>query len=217
MYSITVPPGEHTLPPLPYPYDALEPIISSESLRIHHDILHRGYVEGLNRTELMLVEARRTGDFDLIKYWEGELAYNGSGDILHSIYWTVMTPPGMGGQPQNYTLSEIRRSFGNFRAFQEQFEQAAIKVEASGWGVLVWNPAWNRLEILQAGKHQNLTIWGSIPILVVDVWEHAYYLDYQNRRGDYVHSWWDLINWFEVERRLLLAMRGQMPLTIWQR
>lgn len=213
MHHMVVPPGQHRLLPLPYAYNALEPVISSRTLQFHHDRHHKSYVEGLNKAELKLVEARQTGDFSLVKHWERELAFHGSGHLLHSIFWTVMAPPGMGGQPATQTLEKINSYFGSLRAFQEQFSAAAIDVEASGWAVLVWQPAWGHLEILTAEKHQDLTQWGGIPILVLDVWEHAYYLDYQNRRGDYVHSWWKLVNWHEVEQRLLLAMRAQIPIT----
>ncbi|NLM13978.1 MAG: superoxide dismutase [Epulopiscium sp.] len=208
-----VPPGQHKLPPLPYPYDALQPVISAATMRIHHDQHHKAYVDGLNHAELKLVELRKKDDFELIKYWENELAYNGSGHILHSIFWTIMAPVGTGGRPGPQTLNQINGYFGSFDAFQRQFTNAANKVEASGWTVLTWQPTWRRLEILQIEKHQDLTQWSGIPILVVDVWEHAYYLDYQNRRPEYVNAWWKLVNWNEVERRLLLAMRGQVPMT----
>ncbi|MCL6478905.1 MAG: superoxide dismutase [Peptococcaceae bacterium] len=207
-----VPPGGHQLPPLPYPYNALEPVISSTTLTIHHDKHHQAYVTGLNTAELKLVEARQKRDFSLVAHWERELAFNGSGHILHSIYWTIMAPVGQGGQPGVHTQNQIIGYFGSFPAFQEQFSAAAEKVEASGWAVLIWQPAWGHMEILTAEKHQNLTQWGGIPILVLDVWEHAYYLDYQNRRGDYVKAWWQLVNWREVERRLLWSFQGQMPL-----
>lgn len=210
-----VPPGQHQLPPLPYPYNALEPVISSTTLRIHHDRHHKSYVDGLNKAELKLVEARQNRDFSLIKHWERELAFHGSGHILHSIYWIVMAPVGRGGQPGMLTQNQINRYFGNFNAFHEQFTNAAVEVEASGWAVLVWNPSWGRVEILTAEKHQDLTQWSSIPILVLDVWEHAYYLDYQNKRKDYVNAWWQLVNWYEIERRLSLALSGQVPLTIY--
>ena len=207
-----VPPGGHRLPPLPYPYNALEPVISATTLTIHHDRHHKSYVDGLNKAEMELVEARRKKDFSLIKHWERELAFNGSGHILHSIYWTVMASPGTGGQPGPHTHNQINSYFGSVPVFMEQFSEAAIKVEASGWAVLVWHPAWGRLEILMAEKHQDLTQWGGIPVLVVDTWEHDYYLDYQNRRADYVRAWWNLINWAEVERRLVLAAQGKLPL-----
>lgn len=212
MQHVMVPTGQHQLPPLPYPYDALEPILSKKALTIHHDKHHKAYVDGLNKAELELAKARRISDDRYIKYWENELAFNGSGHILHSIFWTVMAPAGRGGQPGTYTINHINKYFGNMDAFKQQFQKAAEKVEASGWAILIWQPAWRRLEILQAEKHQNLTQWGGIPILVCDVWEHAYYLDYQNKRSEYVGKWWNLINWAEVERRLFLAMNAQIPL-----
>ena len=207
-----VPPGQHQLPALPYLYTALEPVISSSTLHFHHDIHHKTYVNDLNIAEVKLVEARKNKDFTLIKYWENELAFNGSGHILHSIYWNSMTTIGQGGQPGPQTIIQMNSYFGSFTAFQQQFSNAAVKVEGSGWAILTWQPTWQRLEILQAEKHQNLAQWSGIPILILDVWEHAYYLDYQNKRGDYVSFWWQLVNWYEVERRLLLAMQGQVPL-----
>ena len=209
-----VPAGQHKLPPLSYGYDALEPIISSTSLRIHHDILHKAYVDNLNKAELKLVELREKDDFELISYWENQLAFNGSGHILHSIYWTNMAPVGTGGRPGSQTLNQINRYFGSFFSFQKQLTSAAEKVQGSGWGILTWQPTWNRLEILQAEKHQNLTQWSGIPILVLDVWEHAYYLDYQNRRQEYINRLWQIINWNDLERRLLLAMRGIVPIAM---
>ena len=212
-----IPPGRHRLPPLPYPYDALEPIISSDTLRFHHDHHHKSYVEGLNKAELALVEARRQNNFTFIKYWENELAFNGSGHILHSIYWTIMAPVEFDSQPGRCTMREINKYFGSFDAFIDQLVSATIKVEGSGWGVLVWNPAFMHLEILTAEKHQNLTQWGTIPIMVIDVWEHAYYLDYQYDREQYIRKWLNLINWFEVENRLILAIQGELPLLLAER
>lgn len=214
MESMMVPPGQHRLPPLPYDYNALEPIINKESLTIHHNKLHKAYVDALNNAELNLVKARKTKDYEYIKYWENELAFNGSGHILHSIFWTVMCPVGTGGQPGPVTMTQILKYFGSFDAWKEQFKKATEKVEGSGWGILTWQSTWGHLEVLQAGKHQNLTQWSGIPILICDVWEHAYYLDYQNKRKEYINDWWKLINWYEVERRLILAMNGQVPLTL---
>lgn len=207
-----VPPGQHELPPLPYDYDELEPVISKDTLSIHHDKHHKAYVDALNRAELSLIEARAYDNYEYINYWENEIAFNGSGHILHSIYWTIMTYPGSGGVPGNETINQIVKYFGNFYAWKNQFLKACEKVEGSGWGILVWQPAWRRLEIIQLEKHQNGTQIGGIPILVCDVWEHAYYLDYQNKRNDYLEYWWNLINWYEVERRLVLAIQGQLPL-----
>lgn len=214
MPDFMISPGRHYLPPLPYQYYSLEPIISQRTVRIHHDKHHKAYVDGLNRAELGLLEARQNNDFSMINYWEGELAYNGSGHFLHSIYWTIMTSPGAGGGPRPNTMRYIKEYFGTFEAFKEQFKAAADKVEASGWGVLIWHPGWGHLEVLQAEKHQNLAQLGGIPILVCDVWEHSYYLDYQNKRTEYIDAWWNLINWYEVERRLMFAMNGQEPLVM---
>lgn len=209
-----IPPGQHQLPPLPYDYNALEPVIGAETLRLHHDKHHKAYVDGLNKAETALVEVRKSNDDQYLKYWENELAFHGSGHILHSIYWTIMAPLRMGGQPGPHTLYQINCYFGSFHAFKNQFINAANEVEGSGWGILTWQPTWRRLEILQAEKHQNLTQWSGIPILVCDVWEHAYYLNYQNNRQQYIDSWWELINWQEVERRLILAINGRVPLTL---
>ncbi len=206
--------GKHRLPPLPYPYDALEPIISADTLRFHHDHHHKAYVDGLNRAETALADARCNRDLAYVKYWTNELAFNGSGHILHSIYWTIMAPEDCGGEPGPDIAKKICKHFGSLGAFCNQFVAATVKVEGSGWGILAWNPAWGRLEILTAEKHQNLTQWGSIPILVLDVWEHAYYLDYQYDREKYVRQWLKLINWSEVENRLLIAMEGGLPLLL---
>lgn len=202
----------HTLPPLPYAYSALEPVIDEETLRIHHDIHHKKYVDDLNSTEMKMQQARAAGDFSMIKYLENELAFNGSGHILHSIYWTIMKSPN-NDAPSEMLSDWIEFSFGSIDKFKAQFTAAANTVEGSGWAVLGYNPAWQRLEILQAEKHQNLTVWGIIPILVCDVWEHAYYLKYQNKRADYIKAWWGIVNWNEVERRFNEAFPAEIKIT----
>jgi len=207
-----VPIGKHVLPPLPYPYDALEPFISRRTVEIHHDRHHLAYVNGLNRAEDAMRQARIAGDYSLVRYWERELAFNGSGHILHSIYWTNMAPPGTGGSPDLALIANLEYSFGSVESFKKQFTAAADQAQGSGWGALVWNPAWRRLEVLQVLRHEDLTQWGVIPLLVVDVWEHAYYLDYQNRRSDYLAAWWNLVNWRDVCRRFSLA-GASVPLT----
>jgi Fe-Mn family superoxide dismutase len=201
------------LPPLPYPYNALEPVISATTMHLHHDIHHKAYVDNLNKAELQLVAARRSNSFDNIRGLERNLAFNGSGHILHSIFWTNMIPGGT-GQPYGQTQSRISMYFGSTTAFFNQFTAAATDVEASGWGVLAWVPSFGHLEIFTAENHEKLTDWGCIPVLVCDVWEHAYYLDYQNRRPDYVKAWWQLVNWDDVEQRLNLAMPARVPLSL---
>ncbi|WP_018306403.1 superoxide dismutase [Desulfitobacterium hafniense] len=190
----------YQLPELPYAYDALEPHYDEATVRLHHDIHHKGYVDGLNNAEAKLAEAREKGDFGLVKHWERELAFHGSGHLLHTLFWTNMTPDG-GGTPAGALGESISQDFGSFEAFKKQFSAAAVAVEGSGWAVLVWNPEFKKLEILQAEKHQNLTQWGAVPLLTVDVWEHAYYLKYQNKRAAWVETWWNLVNWADVSQR----------------
>lgn len=198
--NTSVPIGKHKLPPLPYPYDALEPYISEEIMRLHHDKHHQSYVDGLNKAETEMQKARKTGDFNLIRHWEREAAFNGAGHYLHTIFWNVMDPNG-GGKPKYELTKAIDESFGSFEAFQKHFSEAAKQVEAVGWALLVWSPRSHRLEILQAEKHQNLSQWDVVPLLVLDVWEHAYYLQYKNKRADYVKNWWNIVNWKKVEKR----------------
>lgn len=199
-----VPIGGHTLPPLPYPYDALEPHIDEKTMRLHHDKHHKSYVDGLNQAEKKLEEARKTNDFALVKHWSRELAFHGAGHYLHTLFWTTMSPRG-GGMPGGAIAGQIQRDFGSFDAFKKHFSEAADKVEGSGWAILVWAPRAGHLEILQAEKHQNLSQWDVIPLLPLDVWEHAYYLKHQNERRKYIDDWWNVVNWPAVDRRFAYA------------
>ncbi|MFJ7637065.1 superoxide dismutase [Peribacillus sp. NPDC097206] len=198
--------GKHTLPPLPYSYDALEPIISAEIMRLHHDKHHQTYVDGLNKAELMMKKARESNDFSLLKHWEREAAFHGSGHYLHTLFWEGMMPGG-GGQPKGDLLKQIERDFGSFEAFKSHFSEAAKQVEGVGWAILVWVPRSRRLEILQSERHMILTQWDTIPVLVLDVWEHAYYLQYKNNRAAYVKKWWNVINWPQTTLRFNKAKK----------
>jgi len=190
----------HELPALPYAYDALEPHIDEQTMKLHHDIHHLGYVNGLNNAEAKLAEARQSGDVGLVKHWSRELAFHGSGHYLHSIFWPNMSPDG-GGEPGGDLAAQIKKDFGSFEAFQKHFSAAAAQVEGSGWALLVWSKAAGKLEILESEKHHNLTQWGVTPLLVLDVWEHAYYLKYQNKRAAYIQAWWNVVNWKDVADR----------------
>lgn len=201
----TVPPGGHTLPALPYAYDALEPYISEEIMKLHHDKHHKSYVEGLNKAELNLKKARETNDFSLIKHWSRELAFHGSGHYLHTIFWKNMSPSG-GGNPKGLLKIEIESYFGSYDAFKKHFSEAAKQVEGVGWALLVWSPPARHLEVLQSERHMLLTQWDTIPLLVLDVWEHAYYLQYKNNRAEYVDNWWNIVNWHNVEMHFEKAM-----------
>ncbi len=201
----TVPIGKHKLPPLPYDYEALEPYIAKEIMVLHHTKHHQSYVDGLNQAEKKMLEARQTGDFALLKHWEREAAFHGAGHYLHSIFWLNMSPQG-GGEPGGLLARQIVETFGSFKAFKQHFTEAANRVEGVGWALLVWAPQPRRLEILQAEKHQMNSQWDVVPLLALDVWEHAYYLQYRNRREDYVNAWWNVVHWDHVASRLEKAM-----------
>ncbi|WP_394221786.1 superoxide dismutase [Priestia aryabhattai] len=200
----SIAPGRHELPPLGYSYSALEPYINREIMRLHHSKHHQSYVDGLNKAELMLQQARNTNNFDLIKHWEREAAFHGSGHYLHTIFWEIMSPEG-GGRPRRQLLQQLQKDFGSYEKFMMHFSQAAKKVEGVGWAILVWSPRSRKLEVLQAERHQLLTQWDTIPLLVLDVWEHAYYLQYRNERDPYVDNWWKIIYWPNVEKRFEAA------------
>lgn len=197
---------KHELPALPYDYNALEPHYDEQTVRLHHDAHHKAYVDGLNNAEAKLAEAREKGDFALVKHWERELAFHGSGHILHTMFWDNMTRNG-GGPATGLVAEEINKFFGSFDIFKKQFSAAAVAVEGSGWTLLCYNPIFKKLEILTAEKHQNLTQWGVVPLLALDLWEHAYYLKYQNKRAAFVEAWWNLVNWDDVNLRLAACLK----------
>jgi Fe-Mn family superoxide dismutase len=192
--------GQYVLPPLPYAYDALEPHIDEQTMRLHHDIHHNGYVKGLNKATEKIKSAIADNDFTLIKHWESELAFHGSGHFLHTIFWNNMSfRQGM----RSKTLEQqIVRDFGSFDKFTNLYKSASKSVEGSGWGILGYQPHTDKLVVLQAEKHQNHSQWITYPLLVVDVWEHAYYLKYQNKRAEYLDAFFEVINWEDVSQRL---------------
>jgi superoxide dismutase, Fe-Mn family len=190
--------NKYALPPLPYKSDALEPHIDAQTMLLHHDKHHQGYVEGVNKalTGLADFRAGKGGD---IKALSRDLAFHGSGHLLHVLFWNVMGP-NAGGQPAGAVAERINIDFGSFKAFSDQYQAAATAVEGSGWAILALEPISSQLLIMQAEKHQDLTIWGVVPLLPVDVWEHAYYLKYQNKRKDYVAAFMNVINWEAVNK-----------------
>ena len=191
----------HQLPDLPYAYDALEPFLDEETMHLHHDKHHAGYVKGLNEAEEKVKAAQQSGDFSTIRTLCDALAFNYSGHLLHSLFWKNMSPDG-GGEPTGELAAQINRDFGSFATFNAQFLAATNSVQGSGWGVLAWQPLGSQLVILQAEKHQNLAQWGVTPLLALDVWEHAYYLQYQNRRAEFTAGFFTVINWDDVTARL---------------
>ncbi len=200
--------GEYKLPPLTYPPDALEPHIDAQTMTLHHDKHHLGYVNGLNKALAALAAARRNGspeDLAMVPSLTQDVAFHGSGHTLHTIFWKNMKKGG--SQPSGTIASQISRDFGDLSAMQAQFASAATAVRGSGWGILAWEPLGKRLMVLASEQHQNLSVWGVAPLLVLDVWEHAYYLKYQNRRGDYVKAFWNIVDWDDVAQRLDAAKR----------
>ncbi len=190
-----------TLPELTWPTDALEPFLDARTVELHHGKHHRGYVDGLNAALERQHAARAAGDHALVKHLAREVAFHGGGHALHSIFWTNLTPQG-GGEPEGPLGDAIRRDFGGFGAFRSELRTASITVEGSGWGALMAAPPTGALAVAQIEKHHHQLVPGWIPVLVIDVWEHAYYLNYQNRRAEFVDAVLDhLVNWSDVARR----------------
>lgn len=195
--------ARYTLPDLPYGYKDLEPYISEEQLKIHHQKHHAAYVNGANAILDKLEKARQEGtDIDM-KAALKELSFNIGGHLLHSLYWTNLAPAGKGGggEPTGSLAEAINEEFGSFARFKKEFTQAGMTVEGSGWVALTYDPLRKRLVIMQIEKH-NTNVYPTFPILlIVDVFEHAYYIDYKNNRAQYLENIWNIINWGEVQKR----------------
>lgn len=197
----------YELPELGYDYGALEPHYSAETLELHHDKHHAAYVAGANATLEQLGEARDQGDFATINQLEKNLAFHVSGHVLHSVFWTNMSPDG-GGQPDGELGAAIDDSFGSFDALRAQLTAAALGVQGSGWGVLGWEPLGRRLVVTQVYDHQSNLTQAGAPLLALDMWEHAFYLQYRNVKADWVEAFWNIVSWDDIARRLERA-RGQ--------
>jgi len=190
----------YTLPELPYDYAALEPHLSGRILELHHDKHHKAYVDGANKVMERLQEARATNDFGTINQLEKNLAFHLSGHVLHSLFWKNLTPDG-GGEPDGALAVAVKEHLGSFEQFRSQFVEAAQNVQGSGWAALSWEPLGKRLIIEQVYDHQGNVGQGGPPLLVLDMWEHAYYLQYENRKAEWVDSFWHLVNWDDVAAR----------------
>jgi superoxide dismutase, Fe-Mn family len=190
----------YELPDLEYDYGALEPHYSARTLELHHSKHHAAYVKGVNDALEKLGAARATGDLGAIVGLEKTLAFNLSGHVLHSLFWLNLAPHG-GDRPDGELAAAVDEFFGSFAAFGNQLSEAAVTVQGSGWGALSWEPLGQRLYIEQIYDHQGNTGQSGVPLLVIDAWEHAYYLQYENRRADYVKAIWNVINWHDVASR----------------
>ena len=190
----------YTLPELPYDTSALEPHYAARIVELHHDGHHAAYVKALNQTLARLEEVRARDEYESIVGLEKSLAFNLSGHVLHSLFWTNLTPHG-GERPQGALAEAIDEFFGSFARFRDHLTRATTTVQGSGWGALAWEPLGRRLVVEQIYDHQGNIGSGSLPLLVIDAWEHAYYLQFQNNKADYVESLWNVLNWPDVARR----------------
>ena len=191
---------KYELPELPYDYTALEPHYSAEVLELHHDKHHKAYVDGANTTFEKWVEVRESGDFGTINQLEKNMAFHLSGHVLHSLFWKNLAPD-RGGEPEGELGAAVNEHFGSYDAFRSQLTEAAMNVQGSGWGALSWEPMAKRLIVEQVYDHQGNIGQGEPPLLVLDMWEHAYYLQYKNVKADWVEAYWHLVNWPDVARR----------------
>ena len=204
------PAGPYTLPPLPYDYADLEPHLDAQTMKLHHDVHHAGYVKNANLAFAELDAVRRTGGADVarIRGLTDALSFNAAGHVLHVVFWNNMKKNGGCEPPATSEIGQmITRDFGSFSAFGGHFQAAAAQVQGSGWGILAYDPMAQRLLVLQSEKHNNLAVWGVVPLLALDVWEHAYYLKYQNRRSEYIKAFMNVINWDDVNARLQSARK----------
>jgi Fe-Mn family superoxide dismutase len=198
----------YQLPELPYDFSALEPVISAEIMELHYTKHHKGYVTNLNAALEKYHEAESKNDVAQMIALQLAIKFNGGGHINHSIFWTILGPvsKGAGGMPKGDLLEMIERDFGSFDGFKEKFSNAAIGIQGSGWGWLGYSKNLKKLEIATCANQDPLSTQGLVPIVGVDVWEHAYYLQYKNVRADYVKNIWQIFHWKTIEERFTKAV-----------
>ena len=204
-----------TLPDLPYPYDALEPHIDQKTLQLHHRAHHQTYVTKLNEAlakeaslqKATLVELLRDVD-KLPEPLRAPVRNNGGGHLLHDFFWNIMKPGG-GGEPGGEFASALQAAFGSFADFRKKFSDASARHFASGWVVLAADPASQALEIVNLKDHETLVPRGRVGLLILDVWEHAYYVKYQNRRAEFIEAFWNIVDWPAVEARFAKRRGGK--------
>jgi Fe-Mn family superoxide dismutase len=197
---------KYTLPDLEYDFGALEPHISGQIMQLHHDKHHAAYVKKANETLDQLDEARDKSDFTRIAGLEKSLAFNLSGHVLHSLFWRNLMPKG-GGRPKGELATAIARDFGSFEGFQKQINEVSATIMGSGWGALVYEPMAGRLLCSQIYDHQSNLAQAGVPLLVIDAWEHAYYLQYKTEKAKFFEAVWNLWNWDDVAQRYAAATK----------
>ena len=203
----------YTLPDLPYDYAALEPHISAEIMELHHSKHHKAYVDGANTALEKLAAARDSGDFGTVPMLEKNLAFNLGGHTNHSVFWQNMSPEG-GDRPDGEVAAMIDQHFGSFEGFKGQFEAAGTTIQGSGWAVLSWDSMAQKPLVFQLWDQQGNVPIGQTPLLMLDMWEHAFYLQYRNVKADYVSAWWNVVNWSDVSQRLERARSATSGLIV---
>ncbi|MEY2815853.1 MAG: hypothetical protein RJA78_429 [Actinomycetota bacterium] len=198
---------KYVLPDLSYDYGALEPNISGRIMELHHDKHHLAYVNGANSALDALAEARDKNDLTMVNKFQKDLAFNLAGHVNHTVFWKNMSPDG-GDKPTGELAAAIDHFFGSFDAFRAHFTASALGIQGSGWSILVWEMFGQKLIIEQLYDHQGNLAVGSIPLLMLDMWEHAFYLDYQNVKPEYVKAFWNIVNWADVQARFDEATVG---------
>jgi Fe-Mn family superoxide dismutase len=196
--------SKYVLPDLTYDYGALEPSISGKIMELHHDKHHLAYVNGANLALEALEEAREKNDLTWVNKLQKDLAFNLAGHVNHTVFWRNMSPEG-GDKPVGELAAAIDEFFGSYDAFRAHFTAAALGIQGSGWAILAWDILGSKLIIEQLYDHQGNLAVGSIPLLMLDMWEHAFYLDYQNVKGEYVKAFWSIVSWPDVQARFEAA------------
>ena len=196
--------AEYTLPDLGYDYAALEPSISGRIMELHHDKHHQTYVNGANQALEQLAEARDKNDFGTINQLQKNLAFNLAGHVNHTIFWENLSPEG-GDKPEGELAQAVEEFFGSFDGLRAQFTAAALGIQGSGWAILAWDSLGEKLIIEQLYDHQGNLAAATVPLLLLDMWVHAFYLDYQNVKADYVKAFWNIVDWADVAERFSRA------------
>ena len=196
--------ADYALPDLPYDYAALEPHISGRIMELHHDKHHAAYVAGANTALEQMAEAREKNSFGTVNLLEKNLAFNLGGHVNHSAFWQNLSPNG-GDKPVGELAAAIADQFGSFDAFRAHFTATAMGIQGSGWAILAWDSVGARLAIFQLFDQQGNIPMGLTPIVLLDMWEHAFYLDYVNVKADYIKAWWNIVNWADAGERFARA------------
>ncbi|GER23410.1 superoxide dismutase [Zafaria cholistanensis] len=205
--------SQYTLPELPYDYAALEPNISARIMELHHSKHHATYVAGANTALEQLAEARAKGEFGNIPKLSKDLAFHLGGHTNHSIFWNNLSPEG-GDKPEGELAAAIDDQFGSFDAFRAHYTAAAMSLQGSGWAVLALEGIGGNLVIEQLYDQQGNVPVATTPLLMLDMWEHAFYLDYVNVKADYVKAFWNIVNWADVSARFEAARAGAQVLVV---